>query len=107
MEYPWQPEDTSALAQAIARCERELPGWWWSIGACSVSSDATVKTGRATVGPEPQSKLGYILDDPVCDAGFDNDLRQPSSCAEALNGAIDMALEYLAQKNLRPDGRVA
>ena len=103
----WQPEDTAGLAAAIERCEKELPGWWWSVGACSVSSDATVRTGRATVGPDPLGVLGHVLDDPVCDAGFDCDLRQPSSCAIALNGAIDMALEYLEKNNLTPSGHVA
>lgn len=100
----WQPEDTTALASAIKRCERELPGWWWSVGACHVSSDATVRTGRATVGPDVRGPLNWILDDPVCDAGFDCDLRQPSSCADALNGAIDMALAYLKEKNITPTG---
>ena len=101
----YKPEPTAALALAIERVERELPGWWWSVGACHVSSDASVWTqGRASVGPEPQSVLGYILDDPVCDAGFHNDLAQPSSCADALNGAIAMALAYLKEKNLTPTG---
>jgi hypothetical protein len=101
----WQPENTADLVVAIERIERELPGWWWSVGACHVSSDASVwTTGRASVGPDMRGPLNWIVDDPVCDAGFHCDLQQPSSCAEALNGAIDMALAYLKEKNLTPTG---
>lgn len=97
----WQPEDTTALASAIARLERDLPGWWWSVGACHVSSDATVAfKKRATIGPDISGPFANVLDDPVCDAGFDCDLLQPSTCAEALNGAIDKAIDYLRTRSL-------
>lgn len=42
-------EDMAALAAAVERLERELPGWWWRVGACSVSADATsvrIEPGR-------------------------------------------------------------
>lgn len=78
--------DLSGLATAIERLRRELPGWWFKIGECQVSCDATV----APMGDGQDAALIEFNND--FDRGFDCDLRQPSTLAEALNGAIDMAL---------------
>lgn len=86
----WQPENTPSLVEAIARLERELPGWWWRVGSCHVSSDATV-------APDSEGPDADLLDDRLFDEGFDCDLAQPSSCGEALNGAIDSALRARAR----------
>lgn len=83
-------EDMAALAAAVERLERELPGWWWRVGACSVSADATI-------GPDRTGPDAALLVDVRFDEGFDSDLRQPASCAEALNRCIDMALFAKAQ----------
>jgi hypothetical protein len=82
----WQPENTSDLATSIMRIERELPGWWWSVGACHVSSDASCAPDR--YGPD-----ATLLSDPEFDEGFHADIRQPSTCADALNDVIDQALQ--------------
>lgn len=83
----WQPEMVGDLAIAIRRLETELPGWWWRVGACHVSADATI-------GPDSAGLDAHLLylESRIFDDAFDNDLRQPATCAEALNGAIDMAL---------------
>jgi hypothetical protein len=75
----------SDLDKALARLAAELPGWWWRVGSCSVSADATVGPDRAG----PDADLLALCD---FDEGFDNDLRQPATVAEALHGAIDRAL---------------
>lgn len=36
------PRYTTSLDAAVALCERVLPGWWWRVGTCSVSDDATI-----------------------------------------------------------------
>jgi hypothetical protein len=33
------------LASAIAEFEKELPGWWWSVGSCSVSKGCKLRPG--------------------------------------------------------------
>lgn len=81
----WQPEDTKALVAAIERLERELPGWWWSVGACHVSADASI-------GPDSASEDAELLKDRLFDHGFHCDLRQPATCAQSLNQTIDEAL---------------
>ncbi len=73
-----------ALGSAIEKLQRELPGWWWSVGSCHVSADATV-------GPDlsgPDRDLLYIRE---FDEGIDNDLAHPATVAEALLGAIEKA----------------
>lgn len=80
-----QDED---LVAAIADFRRQLPGWWFTIGECSVSCDATVGPDRARIS-EPFLSL--------FDAGFDGDLLQPSTMAAALRGATAQAVEALRQ----------
>lgn len=98
----WQPEAMSDLCVAVRRLERELPGWWWSVGACHVSADSSI-------GPDSDGPDAYLLsiESRIFDEGFHNDLRQPATCAEALHGAIDMALaakaEYLTSQGDRSD----
>lgn len=87
----WQPENRTELATAIARIERELPGWWWSVGACHVSSDASC-------GPDRYGPDAHLLEHKEFDDAFDCDLRQPSTCAEALNGAIDLGVAAKAKR---------
>lgn len=91
-DISWQPEETSELALAIARMERELPGWWWSVGACHVSSDASC--GPDSHGPDAQllesSEFSDLLDTGI----FDADIPQPSTCAQALNHVIDKAIAW-------------
>lgn len=35
------PTDTRALAQAIEEFEHKMPGWWWSVGHCELTRDAS------------------------------------------------------------------
>lgn len=71
------------LVSAISEFRAALPGWWFTVGECSVSCDATVGPDRAYV-QEP-----YLS---MFDAGFDGDLRQPSTMAEALREATKAAV---------------
>ena len=81
--------DISTLPAAIERLRRELPGWLFTIGECQVSCDATVfPMGDG----EDADLIGHRDAEPRFDSGFDCDLRQPSTLADALNGAINDAL---------------
>ncbi|CCB64423.1 protein of unknown function [Hyphomicrobium sp. MC1] len=100
----WQPENLVDLFAAIRRLEKELPGWWWSVGACHVSADASVGPpprpwAHASIGPDSDGPAAHLLDDKSFDAGFDCDLRQPATCADALNGAIDAAIRALVTQS--------
>ena len=90
--------DLSGLTAAIERLRRELPGWWFTVGECQVSCDATV----APMGDGVDAHLIDDTDsDPRFDSGFDYDISQPSTLADALNGAIDDALA--ARANYSPN----
>lgn len=90
----WQPECAADLAAAIARIERELPGWWWSVGACHVSSDASI-------GPDRKGPAAWLLSDRRFDDGFHADLQRPSTCAQALHACIDEALAEIQERRRR------
>jgi len=98
----WQPEFKADLVTALARLERELPGWWWRVGACHVSADATIGPDSGGV----DAWLLYLEETRAFDEGIDCDLRQPATCGAALNGAIDKALELRARYvKPEPEGR--
>ena len=80
----WQPEATDELVEAIRRIERELPGWWWSVGSCGV-------TAHASISPtEEASDPTLHLIEPFA-GHFDADLSRPSTAGQALNNCIDQA----------------
>lgn len=81
----WQPESYVDLASAITRIEKHLPGWWWSVGACSVSS-------HASIGPDRDGPDAHLLEIKQFDEGFHADLAQPSTCGQALEEVISQAL---------------
>ena len=65
------------IDEAIKKFTAELPGWWWSLGDCSVSADASC-------GPDVAGPDGHLLKDLKFDAGFHCDLLQPASVIDAL-----------------------
>ena len=82
------------LANAIADFERALPGWWWSIGSCHVSRDASCGPDR--VGPD-----AHLLSDRLFDEGFHADLRGDATVADALRDVMRQALEARAAEASR------
>jgi len=51
----WQPTKTDDLLEAIREFEECLPDWWWSLGTCHVSRDASC-------GPDRTGKDAWMLD---------------------------------------------
>ena len=78
------PTDTEELGKAIAEFEASLPGWWWSIGHCSVSRDASCAPDRA--GADAQ-----LLRERQFDEGFHCDDRE-GTLAGALRNVMQQAL---------------
>jgi hypothetical protein len=61
--------DTDDLATAIREFEATLPGWWWSVGSCFISRDASC-------GPQRYGPDGDLLDLKLFDDGFHHDDRE-------------------------------
>lgn len=60
--------DVTDLAAAIAEFEAALPGWWWSLGMCSLTRDASCGPDRT--GPDAGLLALRLFDD-----GFHHDDR--------------------------------
>ena len=80
--------NVTEFAEAVAEFERRLPGFWWSVGQCSVGAHASC----AVDGNGDQSHLlaGIKSGDPF-DSGFHVDT-SGGSPAEALRAVMQKAL---------------
>lgn len=97
--YRWcEQGSTRGLSEAIERLYQELPGWWFSVGNCHVSADATIAPDRT--GPDAD-----LLRFREFDEGIHGDLLHPATLADALNRAIDDAkalkVRYIASAGER------
>ena len=84
----WQKGDRSCtnLVRAVRRFEQELPGWWWTIGVCSVSA-------HASCGPDVKGPDAHLLSDRRFDSGFHADFLQPAYPADALEDVKRQAIK--------------
>ena len=94
--YADAPLYTTDLSAAVALCERVLPGWWWRIGTCCVSDDATIAPDYNS--PEHGERLHREFPLTPHEDGcggwlVDVDQRPPRSVALALTLAILIAKE--------------
>lgn len=80
---------SKGLEEAIETLQRELPGWWWSVGNCHVSADATI-------GPDSRGPDAHLLSIKEFDEGIQGDLLHPATVAEALLNAVNIAKERRA-----------
>lgn len=82
----WPEDCHGGIEAAIAEFKRRLPDWWYSLGECQVSCDATC-------APTSHSAdMDMIPLDERFNAGFQADLRQPSSLAASLRTVMNEAL---------------
>jgi hypothetical protein len=88
----------AGLEAAIEKLHRELPGWWWSLGNCHVSADATV-------GPDRTGPDAHLLKLREFDWGIDGTLLHPATCTEALLHAIELAHAAKARA-LKPETHI-
>lgn len=89
----WHDKPQNDLEAAIAEFKAAMPGWWYSVGECQVSCDASC----APTSESPHVHLIRDTDDPF-NGGFHADLRQPSSLAEALRDVMGQALAEIASR---------
>lgn len=86
--------DTTEFARAVAEFEMTLPGFWWSVGQCSVGAHASCAVdGR---GAQAHLLNGVSAGDPF-DSGFHCDTHGGTP-AEALRSVMRDALEYIKSK---------
>ena len=79
--------DTDDLVAAIKDFESSLPGWWFTIGHCSLSRDAScAPDGRV---PGPDQALVYVKE---FDDGFHCDDRE-GTLASSLRNVTRWAVE--------------
>lgn len=87
---PWGT-DTAALAVAVAEFEAALPGWWWSVGQCSVGA-------HASAGVDSNGEQAHLL----LQSGFDHPFDAVhadtvgGTPAEALRAVMALALDAMA-----------
>lgn len=82
-----QMTDTRDLSAAIQAFETALPGWWWSVGHCMLTRDASC-------GPDRQGPDAYLLkleETKQFDEGFHADLAE-GSLADALRDVMQQAI---------------
>lgn len=83
--------DESAMAKAVAEFEKELPGFWWSVGQCSVGAHASC--GVDGKGPQSELLVGVDYLHPY-DTGFHCDTRGGAP-HEALRDVMFQALSFM------------
>lgn len=85
---------TTDLSAAVALAERVLPGWWWRVGTCCVSDDATIGPdyNSPAHGERLHREFPLVPHEDGCGGWLvDVDQRPPHSVAKALTLAILMA----------------
>lgn len=83
--------DTDDLSAAIQEFEAALPGWWFSLGACSVSRDASC-------GPDRRGMDAKLLEERQFDDGFhcdDADGSLASSLRDVMRQALIARKEHI------------
>jgi hypothetical protein len=82
---------TDGLIAAIEEFQSALPGWWFTLGDCSVSADASC-------GPDPNGPDAHLLSNRLFDNGFHIDLPQPARIADALQCVTAQAMAARSDK---------
>lgn len=84
---PWNT-DPAEFAEVVAEFERRLPGFWWTVGQCSVGAHASCAVD--VEGDQRALLAGIEPGDPL-DSGYHIDT-QGGSPAEALRALMAQAL---------------
>lgn len=91
VERAWQSAEPIGLEAAIIAFKKALPGWWFTVGECQVSADASC-------GPTRQSPhMELIPKNRQFDDGFHADIPQPATMAAALMDVLNQAQEALTE----------
>ena len=86
-EQAWPLDSHTGIEQVIANFRAALPNWWYSLGDCQVSCDASCAPTRES------DDIDLIERDDRFNTGFHADLPQPSKLIFALTHVMHSALE--------------
>lgn len=86
--------DVTDFALAVSEFEAALPGFWWSVGQCSVGAHASCAVDGS--GCQGDLLKGVKSGEPF-DEGFHCDT-QGGTPAEALRNVMRQAVEYLGAR---------
>lgn len=89
----WKEAPATNLEEAIRRFKVDLPGWWFSVGECEKSCDASCGPTRES---EHCSERAFKFDERF-NNGFHVDLDQPSTLAQALNCVAQDAMAAITE----------
>jgi len=84
--------DTADFAQAVAEFEAALPGFWWSVGQCSVGAHASCAVDGSGVQAD---LLDGVKHGHPYDGGFHCDTIGGSP-SDALRHVMQEALDFMA-----------
>lgn len=82
-----------SLDEAVSLFEKELPGWWWTMGNCNCSADAScapTDEGIALLGTDIFTARDF---DDRFDSGFHLDAPHPSHPASSLLAIMQQAIK--------------
>lgn len=85
------PDEEPKIAEAIKLVQERLPGWWWSVGDCSVSADASC-------GPDRNGPDYPLLEYRMFDNGFHFDDRHENKNASPARSLVIVMLMALEGK---------
>lgn len=88
--------DVEDFAKAIAEFEQALPGFWWSVGQCSIGAHASCSVDFD--GCQQHLLQGVEAGEPL-DDGFHVDTKGGTP-AEALRHVMKQAVDYLNERGL-------
>lgn len=87
----WRTTAPDGIENAIKAFKAALPGWWFTVGECQVSADASC-------GPTRESEhIKLVEKDRRFDDGFHADLPQPNTMANALANVMQQALAAIKE----------
>ena len=87
----WPTDCHGGIENVIKRFKAELPGWWYSLGECQVSCDASCAP------TSHNADLSLIPLDDRFNSGFHVDVPQPSKLSSALLIVLHDALAAKAR----------
>ena len=93
------------LEQALEAFKAEFPGWWWMVGECRISCDASIAMDKYDIGPDGNHPDSDLIGYRTFDDGFDADLPQPSTVVDALLHVMDEA--RIARREFRAGTKAA
>lgn len=87
---PWKT-DTADFADAVAEFETKLPGFWWSVGQCSVGA-------HASCAVDAKGDQSHLLDGVEAGHPFDDGFHADTnggSPADALRKVMRDAIKFM------------